>query len=58
MLALTSGQIDAFVIDHEPTLRALEAGKKPFMDEFYQPGLGPEAPVDPRRPWARRAVTD
>jgi len=47
---------DAFAIDNEPTLRALEAGKSPFMDEFYQPGLGAEAPADQRRPWARRAV--
>lgn len=45
---------DAFVIEHEPTLKALEAGKPPFMDEFYQPGLGAESAADPRRPWARR----
>ena len=47
---------DAFEIDNEPTLRALDSGKKPFMDEFYQPGLGRETPADARRPWARRAV--
>ncbi len=45
---------DAFLIDNEPTLKALDAGKKPFMDEFYQPGLGTEAAVDERRPWLRR----
>ncbi len=47
---------DAFAIDNEPTVRALESGKSPFMDEFYQPGLGDEAPGDPRRPWARRSA--
>ena len=47
---------DAFEIDNEPTIRALESGKKPFMDEFYQPGLEAEAPADPRRPWLRRAA--
>lgn len=45
---------DAFAIDDEPTLRALDAGKSPFMDEFYQPGLDRETAADPRRPWARR----
>ncbi len=45
---------DAFAIDNEPTLRALEAGKKPFMDEFYQPGLSGEKPADARRPWLRQ----
>ena len=45
---------DAFMIDNAPTLRALEAGKQPFMDEFYQPGLGAEVAADPVRPWARR----
>ncbi len=47
---------DAFAIDNEPTLRALEAGKTPFMDEFYQPGLGAETAADDRRPWARRTI--
>ncbi len=45
---------DAFEIDNEPTLRALESGKRPFMTDFYQPGLGPETPADTRRPWLRR----
>ena len=48
---------DAFAIEDEPTLRALDAGKQPFMDEFYQPGLGGEVAADARRPWARRSVT-
>ena len=48
---------DAFLVENEPTLRALEAGKKPFMDEFYQPGHGaPEQPADGRRPWAWRTA--
>ena len=47
---------DAFAIDNEPTLRALDSGKPPFMDEFYQPGLGREGPADAARPWARRAL--
>ncbi len=47
---------DAFEVDNEPTIRALERGKKPFMDEFYQPGLEAEAPADPHRPWLRRAA--
>ena len=48
---------DAFLIENEPTLRALERGKTPVMDEFYQPGHGaPEQPADARRPWAWRAM--
>ena len=50
---------DAFAIENEPTIRALEAGKSPFMTEFYQPGHGgTERPADTRRPWAWRAVAD
>ena len=49
---------DAFEITDDPTLRALEAGKTPFMTEFYQPGLGAEtrdgAPAG--RPWARLSL--
>ncbi len=48
---------DTFQITHEPTLRALERGKKPFMSDFYQPGLTPEARVNTPRAWARRALT-
>lgn len=48
---------DAFLIEDEPTLRALEAGKSPFMTDFYQPGHGgTEQRADPRRPWAWRAT--
>ncbi|MDX7952688.1 DUF934 domain-containing protein [Lichenihabitans sp. Uapishka_5] len=47
---------DSFEITNEPTLRALEAGKKPFMSDFYQPGYGPEVRVNTPRTWARRAV--
>ncbi len=47
---------DAFLIENEPTLKALQAGKKPFMDEFYQPGLSPEEPADARRPWLRQTI--
>jgi uncharacterized protein (DUF934 family) len=47
---------DAFEITHEPTLRALEGGKKPFMSDFYQPGYGPEMRVNTPRAWARRAA--
>lgn len=47
---------DAFAIENEPTLRALESGKPPFMTEFYQPGLGGEVGADPHRPWARRPL--
>ena len=47
---------DAFEITHEPTLRALERGKKPFMSDFYQPGQGPEMRVNTPRTWARRAA--
>ncbi len=45
---------DAFAIENEPTLRALDAGKPPFMDEFYQPGLGGEMAAEASRPWLRR----
>ena len=47
---------DAFEITHEPTLRALEGGKKPFMSDFYQPGYGPEMRVNTPRAWARQAA--
>ena len=47
---------DSFEITHEPTLRALEAGKRPFMSDFYQPGYGPELRVNTPRAWARRAA--
>ena len=47
---------DAFSIENEPTIRALQSGKKPFMDEFYQPGLGAESAADLRRPWVKRTA--
>ncbi len=47
---------DAFLIENEPTIRALESGKTPFMTDFYQPGFGAEVATDPRRPWVRRGT--
>lgn len=49
---------DAFAIENEPTIRALESGKTAFMTEFYQPGLSgaAEQPADTRRPWAWRTA--
>ena len=47
---------DAFEITDEPTLRALRAGKKPAMTDYYQPGSGPETRDGAPRAWARRAL--
>ena len=47
---------DAFEISHEPTLKALTEGKKPFMTDFYQPGMGPETKASTPRSWARQAA--
>lgn len=47
---------DAFEIGHEPTLKALQSGKRPFMTDFYQPGMGPETRPSTPRSWARQAV--
>lgn len=47
---------DAFEISHEPTLKALQSGKRPFMTDFYQPGLSDEARPTTPRSWARQAV--
>ena len=48
---------DAFLIENEPTIRALASGKVPVMEEFYQPGHGGgEQAADARRPWAWRAA--
>lgn len=47
---------DAFEIGDAPTLKALEAGKKPFMTDYYQPGSGPETRQNAPRAWARRAL--
>ncbi len=46
---------DAFEISDASTLRLLENGRRPHLEAFYQPGLGPEAPAG-TRPWTRRAV--
>ncbi len=48
---------DAFEITNEPTLKALQAGKKPIMTDYYQPGFGPETGEGTPRAWARRART-
>ncbi|MCW6510087.1 DUF934 domain-containing protein [Lichenifustis flavocetrariae] len=53
---MTRCGFDAFEITNEPTLRALEAGKTPFMSDFYQPGYGPEMRVNTPRTWARRSI--
>lgn len=49
---------DAFEISHEPTLHALASGKRPFMTDYYQPGLGPESTLSTPRSWARRAIAN
>ncbi|MGH6863802.1 MAG: DUF934 domain-containing protein [Methylocella sp.] len=46
---------DSFDIKDAVTIRLLEAGRRPSLRIFYQPGLGPEIPED-TRPWARRAA--
>jgi uncharacterized protein (DUF934 family) len=47
---------DSFEIRDVATLRLLEAGRRPSLRIFYQPGLGPESP-ERTRLLARRAVT-
>ncbi len=48
---------DAFLIENEPTLKALDSGKTPVMTEFYQPApAGAETAADPKRPWAWRTA--
>ncbi len=46
---------DSFEIRDIATLRLLEAGRRPTLRTFYQPGLGPETP-ERTRLWARRAA--
>ncbi|MGI8568826.1 MAG: DUF934 domain-containing protein [Methylocella sp.] len=46
---------DSFDIKDPVTIRLLEAGRRPSLGIFYQPGLGPEIPEE-TRPWARRAA--
>ncbi|WP_423068197.1 phosphoadenylyl-sulfate reductase [Devosia sp. CN2-171] len=47
--------ITAFVVKHEPTKKALEAGKLATVDIFYQPVGLTEVPLG-TRPFLRRAV--
>ncbi|HEY5225664.1 MAG TPA: DUF934 domain-containing protein [Methylovirgula sp.] len=44
---------DAFDITDATTIRLLESGRRPDLQRFYQPGIGPEVPAG-TRPWARR----
>jgi uncharacterized protein (DUF934 family) len=46
---------DSFEITNAATLRLLDAGRRPLLETFYQPGLGPEI-GEATRPWARRAL--
>lgn len=43
---------DSFAIENEPTLRALDSGKRPGVPLAYQPGLASETHVG-KRPWTR-----
>lgn len=45
---------DSFDIKDAATIRLLDAGRRPGLGIFYQPGLGPET-QERTRPWARRA---
>jgi phosphoadenosine phosphosulfate reductase len=45
--------VDAFLVSHEPTQRALQAGRIPEVRYYYQPAGGPEIPAG-SRPWARQ----
>jgi len=47
---------DSFEISDSATIRLLEAGRRPGLRIFYQPGLGPEIP-ERKRGLARRAVS-
>lgn len=47
--------MNAFVVKHEPTRKALEAGKLALVDIFYQPVGLTEVPLG-TRPFLRRAV--
>jgi uncharacterized protein (DUF934 family) len=46
---------DSFDIRDAVTIRLLEAGRRPHLGIFYQPGLGPET-LERTRPLARRAA--
>ena len=47
---------DSFEIKDAVTIRLLEAGRRPSLGIFYQPGLGPETP-ERTRLLARRAAS-
>jgi uncharacterized protein (DUF934 family) len=47
---------DALEITDPVTLGLLEAGRKPVMTHFYQPGEGAEV-RDNSNPWRRRSAT-
>ncbi len=47
---------DSFEITDVATIRLLEAGRRPSLGIFYQPGLGPETP-ERTRLLARRAAS-
>jgi phosphoadenosine phosphosulfate reductase len=47
---------DSFEIRDVATIRLLEAGRRPGLRIFYQPGFGPEIPERARR-LARRAIS-
>lgn len=49
--------INAFVVTHAPTRKALEAGRLPEVRLFYQPAGGAEAPVG-TRPFLRRPTRE
>ena len=50
---MTRCGFESFEIVHEPTLQLLRSGRRPDVDQFYQPGFGAEIPAG-TRPWARR----
>ncbi|MGH6810906.1 MAG: DUF934 domain-containing protein [Methylocella sp.] len=47
---------DSFEIRDVATIRLLEAGRRPSLGIFYQPGVRPEI-QEKTRPWARRAAS-
>ncbi|MEJ1161800.1 DUF934 domain-containing protein [Prosthecomicrobium sp. N25] len=50
--------IDALVVTHEPTRRALAEGRLPLVPFFYQPAAdGAARPSTAGRPWLRRPAT-
>jgi len=47
--------IDAFLVSHGPTQKALQEGRIPEVRHYYQPAAGLEIPAGSRT-WARRPV--